>query len=510
MAKFPVNPGDSNSAITDALNYTLSGPGGLGQNFKGFSSPVINSGPPTNVTAYLTGNYRPPFTQTAPASTFVAPIALATAEYLDPRTIKFTYATPQATPPFALGNGVATGGITPSDYDYTYSGVGVIESTTTYCIVRINGDGTTPAPGTGGTIGYNPFISFSFVSTDANAKVTVNGASDRVFISAQLNSILTYMATGTSQANISVMINRYYATTNSDPTNPDFLFQYDTTIAVKNYRVTLEPTTGSVSSLSVASGTNHVPRTTFPKVYSVQATPVTGTGNRLILNIENRPNVITTSTGLSSGGPYFAPGAAQTYRDAPWNFKTPTAVVGNGTTVRITVTNTGPAFTTLQAVTLTGAAPYDGTYDITAATATYIEFLSPTVGTATLTSPQISNPSYNLVVTVVDPGYGFANGDTVLVTGDLIGGASGVNDLTLTIDQVTTGTATLPPTTFNNWYSPVELETTFTAVIDEPPIGYYWYLVEIEVDVEVGIDADAVVSQVEFGYRTLSAQVVKA
>ena len=507
MSKFPINPGDSDSAITDAINYTLSGPGGLGQNFKGFSSPVIDSGPPTNVTAYLTGNYRPPFTQRWPASTFVAPIALATAEYLDPRTIKFTYATPQATPPFVLGNGVdAEGTSIPAVYDHYYSGVGVVESTTTYCIVRIDGDGTTPASGTGGNIGYNPFIPFTWVSTDANAKVTVNGASDRVFISAQLNSILTYTATQESEITYSVMINRYYATTNSDPTNPDF--QWDTTIAVKNYNMGLVPTTGSVYSLSVASGTNHVPRTTFPKVHRAWATAVTGTGNRLMLDIENRPNVITTSTGLSSGGPYFAPGAAQTYRDSPWNFKTPTAVVGNGTTVRITVDNTGPAFNTLQSVTLTGAAPYDGTYAITAATATYIEFLSPTTGTATLTSPQISNPSYNLVVTIVDPGYGFANGDTVLVTGDQLGGASGVNDLTLTIDFVTAGTATLPPTTFNNWYGPVELETTFTAVIDEPPIGYYWYSVDIEVD---GAGGDnAAISQVEFGYRSLSAQVVKA
>ena len=36
MAKFPVEIGDS-EGIIDSVNYLLSGPGGLGQNFQGFS-----------------------------------------------------------------------------------------------------------------------------------------------------------------------------------------------------------------------------------------------------------------------------------------------------------------------------------------------------------------------------------------------------------------------------------------------------------------------------------------
>ena len=412
MAKFPVNPGDSDSAITDAINSLLSGPSGLGQNFKGFSNPVVGNGPPMNVSAYLTGNYRPPFTQQAPAATYVTPIALATSEYLDPRTIKFTYAAAQATAPFALGNGPEVVGTSiPAVYDGVYGGTGVVKSTTTYCVVRITGDGTTPASATGGTIAYNPFVSGSFVSTDANAKVTVNGGTDRVFVSAQLNSRLTYQATVPSNIIYSVMINRYYGKSNSDPTNPDFVFIPDTTIAVKNYYITVDNTqTGLITNGQSFSGTKAV--STYPYTYSVIPNTVTGSGTVGLLNIT-----------LSAG-------ALAAY---------------NSTNTDITVVGAG--------------------------------------------------------------GHGYAVGDTLLVPGSKLGGVDGVNDMSLTVTMVTTGTATLPPTTFANWYGPVEIETTFTAVIDTPPLNYYWYITELEVD---QLDGDAVIDQVEFGYRTLSAQVVKA
>jgi len=412
MAKFPVNPGDSDSAVTDAINTLLSGPSGLGQNFQGFSSGTVNDAPPINVNAFLTGNYRPPFTQTTTASTYVAPIALATAVYLDSRTIEFTFAAPEATPPFALGNGLTTVGITPSTYDYNYSGSGVVECTTTSVTIRITGDGTTPAPGTGGTIAFNPFGGGAFVSTDANAKVTVNGGTDRVFISAQLNSVLTYRASQPSGLTYSVMINRRRGSTNDDPTNPDFVFEYDDTVAVKNYNVyTLEATeTGLIVNGQTFTGTKAL--TTYPYTYTVIPTTLTGSGMNGILNV--------TLTASAS--------AAYDYSNTD-----------------ITVTGGG--------------------------------------------------------------GYGYAIGDTLVILGSQLGGVDVVNDMNLTVTQVTTGTATLPPATFANWYSPVEIETTFTAVIDQPAIGYYWYIVELEVD---SLGGDAVITQVEFGYRTLSAQVVKA
>ena len=76
-AKFPVELSDQ-EGIVDAVNYLLSGPAGLGQNFSGFSD--FNP-------AWLTGNFRTPYTVTTPANLYVAPISLSTAEMLDERKI---------------------------------------------------------------------------------------------------------------------------------------------------------------------------------------------------------------------------------------------------------------------------------------------------------------------------------------------------------------------------------------------------------------------------------------
>ena len=94
IAKYPVDVGDD-EGILDAINYLLSGPAGLGQNFAGFSSYTP---------AYVTGNFRTPFAQTTPAALYVPPIALNNAQQLDDRTIKYTFTSAQPTPPFALGN----------------------------------------------------------------------------------------------------------------------------------------------------------------------------------------------------------------------------------------------------------------------------------------------------------------------------------------------------------------------------------------------------------------------
>lgn len=59
MSKFPVTSSDD-SGIIGALNYLLSGPSGLGQNFEGFSN--YNQG-------QITGNERTPFTQLSYAYT---------------------------------------------------------------------------------------------------------------------------------------------------------------------------------------------------------------------------------------------------------------------------------------------------------------------------------------------------------------------------------------------------------------------------------------------------------
>lgn len=258
MAKFPVEHSDTDGVL-EAVNNLLSGPSGLGQNFAGFTNPPIqyydNDAQrkyglpidiPTNTPAYLTGNFRTPFTNDSSATkTYVAPIALAFSEYIDSRTAKFTFAETQATPPFAIGNPVIVVGVN-GNYNGRQSPTGVVECTTSYVIARFNGDGNTyPAAG-GGSIYYDAFFRGALVSTDCQAKVTVNGATDRVFISGQLNNLLSYTCTTDSEFEYSVTITRRTAFNNNDPVNPDFLFGDSATVAVKNYFLKVPAGSGTI------------------------------------------------------------------------------------------------------------------------------------------------------------------------------------------------------------------------------------------------------------------------
>lgn len=234
-SKYPIQNGDD-QGIIDAINYLLSGPGGLGQYFKGFSSYA---------TAWLTGNFRVPFTQDTTAQLYVGDIALSNAEQLDSRTIKYTFSSAQPTPPFALGNGIYVSGVTPSSYNTSqlkYAGygpyqIGVVECTTTYVIIRL----AAAITGSLGTYVSGGATSFSTTgdfrsTTDCNARVVVTGGTDRVFISAQLDNIISYeVFDPTADLTYTVSVDRYIGFLNDDPTNPDYLFNDDGTIAAKTY-----------------------------------------------------------------------------------------------------------------------------------------------------------------------------------------------------------------------------------------------------------------------------------
>jgi hypothetical protein len=292
------------SGVLDGLNYVLSGPGGLGQNFAGFSNYEL---------AYLTGNFRTPFTVLtynrsadglsgaftitvedtrslavgmtasglgigvgATVSTingttvtltvansadventvtfgpavipklYVAPISINNAQQIDARTIKYTFTTAQPSPPFQLGNGLTVTGITPSTYNSSslrnagnsINPIGVIECTTTYVVVRTVSNITTALGSyvSGGTVEYSSMNAYN--STDCDVRATILGRQERVFIAAQMNQLISYTATTSSDINIYVEINRYKAFVNNDPTNPDFVFDDRTTISSKKYAYT--------------------------------------------------------------------------------------------------------------------------------------------------------------------------------------------------------------------------------------------------------------------------------
>ena len=77
-----------------------------------------------------------------------------------------------------------------------------------------------------------------------------------------------------------------------------------------------------------------------------------------------------------------------------------------------------------------------------------------------------------------------------------------VYDQTIMSKVYTLDTATLTPG------QPFpEIETIFASVIDSPPIGYYWYILEIEFDILSGTPE---VAAAQLTQRSFTAQVVKA
>jgi len=255
-AKYPVDSGDD-EGILDAVNYLLSGPAGLGQNFAGFSSYTPAK--------YLTGNFRIPYSQSTAADLYVPNVTVSNATQLDNRTIQYNFAgAPLASVPFSLGNGLTITGITPSAYNsssLTAAGtsiqqIGVVECTTSYVIVRTIAPITTPLAAyvSGGSIEFTAMDSYQ--STDCDVRVTVNGGSDRVFIAAQLDQLISYdIINSPADMTVYVTINRYEGITNDDPTNPDFFFDNRVTIVEKAYPFTGLTTSGTLPLIETVYAT---------------------------------------------------------------------------------------------------------------------------------------------------------------------------------------------------------------------------------------------------------------
>jgi hypothetical protein len=196
----------------------------------------------------MTGNFRIPYSQLTPASLYVTGISVSNATQLDDRTIQYDFVgAPLGSVPFSLGNGLTITGISPSSYnssDLTAAGtsiqqIGVVECTTSYVIVRTVSPIVTQlgSYSSGGTIEFNVMDAFN--STDCDVRVTVTGGTDRVFLAGQLDQLISYyVPTLTADLNVYVSINRYKGFPNDNPTNPDFIFQFDATIVEKLYSYT--------------------------------------------------------------------------------------------------------------------------------------------------------------------------------------------------------------------------------------------------------------------------------
>jgi len=119
----------------------------------------------------------------------------------------------------------------------------------------------------------------------------------------------------------------------------------------------------------------------------------------------------------------------------------------------------------------------------------------------TITILADANTAYdatNTTVTIDDGGEYYAIGDTIVIDGASIGGVSGVNDMTLTVESIgglAGGVQTL------------NYETFLNGCIDIPGTGFYWYILELNY---TAIESSQIyILQNEMGLRSLTAQVIK-
>ena len=229
---FPVEPNDS-QAIVDGLNYLLSGPAGLGQNFSGFSESLS--------TTYYNGQYKQPWNQPTQVPWYVN-IGISNITGVGAVSDQFTvtFSSAQPSPPFEYGQtltiaNVVNGGIIDPSF-YNYGSWKVWSCTTTDCVIVTNNTYTwADYPYvSGGDIGWDYSIDQpNYKSTDCNARVTVQGPTTRVFVSAQIPLQVYYdcgVATGQSFQMIA-NINRYRGTPTTETNDNDYVFAFDKTIA---------------------------------------------------------------------------------------------------------------------------------------------------------------------------------------------------------------------------------------------------------------------------------------
>jgi hypothetical protein len=285
MATYPITGGDD-ASLLDAVNYAISGPSGLGQYNVGFNK---------STTAYITGNFRLPYSNTNYAPTYVAPIALGNSTWLDDFTWKYEFAAPQAVPPFAIGNNITVTGVTPSDYDGTFNKTGVVYCDVNYVIARATNPYSNPGPGTGGTVSLEYFYFYpspagteSLASTDCNGIISVVGPEDFVNLSAMITKENSLGITAkvvepgsNGDVKFSTQLNRYVAFNNGTAANPQYFYQFDATVAEHSQTFFLTGGVGQILTLSIDASSQIIVDTTpsgFSAVIEAFQTTTSGIG----------------------------------------------------------------------------------------------------------------------------------------------------------------------------------------------------------------------------------------
>jgi len=379
MAKYPVEFNDQ-SGLVDSVNYLLSGNQSLGQSVNGQVNSLIG---------FQTGNNILPFTTVLGSSLYLTQ-TVASVDWLDDYTIKFTYPSALVSAIFALGQTLTATGTTVTEYNKEYASV--VQTTTTFVIVK----SSTPIPNlgsaTGGTLTLSAGLTdtFKYLHTDCYGFANISGGTDRAVISAQLKNTIGYSTTGVTDLTYTAAINRYQVLA-------DDTIVFDTTVAYQASTTTLPSTTNAITGLTITSGTKLI--TTYPYTYSV--------------------------VGTGSGSGYD------------------------------------------QSLNITINASVSAAYDAT-----------------------------NTTITIVNGGEQWAVSDTITILGTDLGGATPANDLVLTVSTV--GSLSNNDNLTESVY--------FTAVKDQPPPGSYVYFLDTSYYDSTG---EAAILGANFGYRSLTAQVIK-
>lgn len=381
MSQFPIEINDS-QGINDAVNYLLSGPGGLGQNFEGFAAYQP---------AYLRSSFRQPWSLPAttslnPSIYLALPISNAQPVGGNPSSqVEFTFATPQATAPFEWGDRLQVTGVTDDgsasafdDISYNYI---VVSCSVTSVIIQYTNNAlslTWSIYISGGEIGRDRMN--RPLDTDCNARVSVAGPTDQVFVSAQLDLTWEYTCTSPDDYDVVVAIYRSQGFPTASTTNTDFLFSNSVLVSEKTFARSVTAGTGTQSLEAVFSTVLDGPGLPFGLywyILSVEFQVPGGAQGSLVsyvLGGTRLPQVTTTYSSLF-----------------------PVTVTGSGSGLEIEV---------------------------------YLQDLPPD------TYNNLGPNPVNSYITTVDTGADYRLGDQLLVAGTDLGGATPANDMTITVTAV--------------------------------------------------------------------------
>lgn len=250
MAQFPVS---DSAGVIEGVNYLLSGPSGLGQNFDGYKSFVPE---------YVTSYFRAPFVLPKdPANAdrtkwLTSPISISTITPIDEFNFQVNFASAQPTPPYSIGQGCFITGSTasgsdPGFYNAYWTPPGVVTCSTTNVVIRTNQAYTLPT-GTGGFIRLD--ASDTYVSTAGNGRVQVFGPNDRVFVTGEINFDYDYTSDSAGSQDVYVAINRYVGFIDTqDPVNNELRFLGPDTIVEKRRIVPIPGSgTGTITNQEVS------------------------------------------------------------------------------------------------------------------------------------------------------------------------------------------------------------------------------------------------------------------